>query len=82
MRIHKPFGRVYLVWGRWWAVQLYLYECLSLGFHIDPRRPLLDLHLGPVTVALGRCAHCTDMKDMHRHSCRGFLRADDPAGLL
>lgn len=71
-------GRVWVVWGRWWAVQVYWYPCASLGIHLDLGRPLVDLHLLIVTVALGTAAHITAQRDRHRHTCRGFLFADDP----
>lgn len=78
VRFHRPFRRVFLAWGRGWAAQLFLYPCVSFGFHLDPRRPLLDLHLGLVTVAFGPSAHITGQQDRRRQSCRGFLFSDDP----
>lgn len=37
--------RVIIAWGKYWAAQVYLYPSASVGFHVDPRRPVLDLHL-------------------------------------
>lgn len=82
MRLHKPFPRVFLAWGRWWAAQVFLYPHLSIGVHVDLKRPLLDLHLGIVTLAFGPAAHITDQAERHRHSCRGFLFSDNPVAFL
>lgn len=78
MRRYRPFRNVWLWWGCGWAVQFWPEPYLSLGIHIDPRRPIIDLHLGWLIVALGRAAHITELRDRHRHTCRGFCRADDP----
>lgn len=78
MRFHRPFRRVWICWGRGWAVQFWPEPYFSLGFHVDPRRPILDLHFGWLIVAVGRSAHITELRDRHRHTCRGFLFADDP----
>lgn len=78
MRWFHPFRRVWVAWGKGWAAQLYLYPCFSLGIHIDFGRPLVDLHLGVLTLAVGPDAHITGQQDRHRHTCRGFLFADDP----
>ena len=51
---------------------------ISVGLHIDVRRPVLDLHLGWLIVAVGPEAAITGQADRHRHSCRGFLFADSP----
>jgi hypothetical protein len=39
---------------------------------------LAFLPTGVLTLALGPDAHITSQADRHRHSCRGFLFADDP----
>lgn len=44
MRVHR---KVWLWWGRWWALQFYRAPCASFGAHVDPRHPLLDIHLTP-----------------------------------
>lgn len=52
-------------YGSWWMVQFVLDRTFSLGVHLDPctRRfgndgltygPYADLHLGPLSVSLGR----------------------------
>lgn len=79
MRRYRPFRGVWIAWGRWWAVQFTAGAYFSLGVHIDPRRPILDLHLGWLIVALGRSAHITELQDRHRHTSRGFCRSDDGA---
>jgi hypothetical protein len=82
MPLIRQFPRVWIAWGTYWAAQLYLYPCLSVGFHLDPRRPLLDLHLGLVTIAIGPQAHITGQADRHRQSCRGFMFSNDPQAYL
>lgn len=76
--VDRRVPRVLIAWGRGWAAQLYLYPCFSFGFHLDLRRPLLDLHLGVLTFSVGPEAHITGQRDRHRQSCRGFLFATDP----
>lgn len=79
LRWHRMLGpRVWLAWGRWWAVQFWPSLYFSLGVHVDPRRPIIDLHLGWLIVSVGNEAHITGQSDRHRQSCRGFLFADDP----
>ncbi len=69
-RLHR---HIWLAWGSWWAIQVAPQEWLQLGFHAEPRRPLLDLFLGPVTIAFGRHPVLTAKKDIHRHGGRGFV---------
>lgn len=78
MRQRRLFRRVWLAWGKRWAVQFWPEPYFSLGFHVDPRRPILDIHVGWVIVALGARPVITCDRDRHRHSCRGFMFADDP----
>ena len=73
-RVHR---KVWLAWGRFWAVQL-APQWFQLGFHLEPRRPLLDLFLGPVTLAFGRHPALTDPRTAQRHSCRGFFIGSYP----
>ncbi len=73
MRHFRLHRHIWLAWGRWWAIQWAPAEWLQLGFHAEPKRPLLDLFLGPLTVALGRHPVLTDPRYKHRHSGRGFL---------
>lgn len=76
MRIHH---RVWLWWGRWWAVQFVaLWDEVALGMRCNLRRPVLDLYLGPLTIAVGRHAVYTDERARYRDSCRGMLFHDDP----
>lgn len=76
-RVYKPFAGVWLAWGRHWAVQVTAGAYVSLGFHFDPRRPILDLHLLWLIISVGQHPVVTAARDRHRHTCRGFLRADD-----
>lgn len=68
-RIHR---KVWLAWGRWWAVQVYLFPQFSLGVRFETR-PLLDIYVGPVTLALGRHPLVTDQYARFADSCRGFV---------
>ncbi len=75
--MHK---KVWLWWGRWWAAQLIWLPELSLGIRVEPRRPLVDLFLGPLTLALGDHPVLSDPRTQHRHMGRGFLYWDDTDG--
>jgi hypothetical protein len=76
MRLHK---KIHLWWGTWWAVQLVLVaDEMSAGVRINIRRPLLDVYLGPLTIAIGRHAVYTDPRTRTWDSCRGMLFPDDP----
>ena len=70
MRMHR---KVWIWYGAWWAVQLYVNRYVSLGFHFDWRRHLLDLHLLWFIVAFGDHPVQTPIEDAQRRSCRGFL---------
>lgn len=70
LRLHR---KVFLWWGRFWAVQLIAMPEFALGLRVQPRRPLLDLYLGPLTIALGRDPVRTDQAARQADSCRGFL---------
>lgn len=75
LRLHR---KVLLVWCSWCAVQLVLMpEEVSIGAHIEPLRPLVDLFIGPLTIALGRHPVLTDPRTAQRHTCRGFLLWDE-----
>lgn len=78
MRYLRHYRDVWLWWGKWWAVQFWPGPYISFGLHLDPRRPLLDLHLVWLIVAIGPEAHITGQRDRHRQSCRGFLFSDSP----
>jgi hypothetical protein len=76
MPTHRLHKRVWLAWGPWWAVQaVWMWE-FSLGVRVEPRRPLLDLFLGPLTVAFGRHPVLTDPRMNQYHGGRGFVNAD------
>lgn len=78
MRSVRPHRKVILVWGRWYAVQLVTMCELSLGVALHWRRPMLDVYLGPLTVAIGRSAVLTEQHDRLRGRCRGFIIAGTP----
>ena len=70
MRTHR---KIWLWWGSWWAVQLYVNRYVSIGVHVDWGKPLLDVYLGWLTIALGDDPVHTPPADAQRRSCRGFL---------
>lgn len=86
--VYRLFHDTWVAWGRGWAIQFNPGMHISVGVHFDmkrmlgdnptEKRPLLDLHLGWVTVALGPDAHITGQDERQRHSCRGFMFADNP----
>jgi hypothetical protein len=78
VRSYWPFSHVWLAWGKWWAIQAYFFPCVSFGVHLDPTKPLMDVHFLIFTFSLGPDAHITGQRDRHRQSCRGFLFADHP----
>lgn len=72
-RLHK---KVWIGWVRWIAFQ-YIHQFeFSLGLRIEPRRPLIDLFLGPLTIAIGYHPILTDPRMNQFHSGRGFVNAD------
>jgi hypothetical protein len=75
MRLHR---KVWLWWGRWWAVQFYRYPHFSLGVHVDFKRPYVDFHVGPITASVGRNPVLTNPDERFRGSCRGFAFTDTP----
>lgn len=75
LRYHK---KVWLWWGKWWAIQLYRAPYISLGVHIDLRRPLVDLHIGWLIVSFGRDPVRTAKADYRRSTNRGFLQYNEP----
>ena len=70
MRIHR---KVWIWWGQYWAVQIYLNWYFSLGVHVDLRRPYADFHIGMLIVSVGDNPAITNHADTHRGSCRGFF---------
>ncbi len=73
MRLNR---KVWVWWGRYWAVQVQLPTTLALGVRIEPSRPMLDLYLFSLTVSLGHHPILTDESVRHADSCRGFLFSD------
>jgi hypothetical protein len=55
---------------------LYVNRYVSLGIHFDWGRPMLDLHLGWLIVAIGSRPSITSNLDRFRESCRGFTFDD------
>jgi hypothetical protein len=70
MRLHR---KVWLWYGRWWAVQLYLNSYVSLGLHVDFRKPYLDIHALWFIVSVGNNPVFGWPEDQQRGSCRGML---------
>lgn len=70
MRLHK---KVWMWYGRWWAVQLQRGAYFSLGIHVDWARPYIDFHFWQFIVSVGNNPVLTYYRDKHRGSCRGFL---------
>lgn len=75
MRLH---AKVWLWWGSWWAVQFYRAGYVSLGVHVDLRRPYIDLHVLWLIASVGRNPGFTDEAEWKRGSCRGFITQDRP----
>lgn len=73
MRLHR---KVWVWWGQWWAVQIQLPVTVALGIRVEWLRPMIDLYVGPVTIAIGRHPILTDQRVRHADSCRGFLFSD------
>jgi hypothetical protein len=74
-RVHK---KVWVWWGDWWAIQFVNKVEYSFGVRIEPKRPLLDLFVGPVTIAFGRHPVLTHPVENTRHSGRGFFNGEYP----
>ena len=73
MRLHR---KVWLWWGRWWALQVQMQNYFSIGLHLDFSRPYADLHFGWMILSIGRNPVMTHLRDRHRGSCRGMLFTD------
>lgn len=78
MRRIRPHPKITIWDGGWWAVQWQRSDTLSLGFAFFWRRPLLDIYLSPITIAIGRQAACTDVSQRRRQGCRGFIFPETP----
>jgi hypothetical protein len=72
VRSRRVHAKVWVAWGRWWAVQVQMQPTISLGIRFE-LRPLLDIYLGPLTIALGRHPLITNESARHADSCRGFF---------
>lgn len=75
LRLHK---QVFIWWGKWWAVQLYLNRYISLGIHIDFERPVIDIHFLWFIIAIGKRPELSPSAYKHRLSYRGFIITDEP----
>ena len=75
LRLHR---KVFIWYGRWWAIQ-FVRMWDEFGFGIRPifRRKLLDIYLGPITIAFGKHPVLTDPRTRQRDCCRGFVFEDD-----
>jgi hypothetical protein len=73
----RQHRKVWLVWTRWWAVQVVLLPEWSFGIRVEWRRPLVDLFVGPITLAFGNHPVLSDPRTQHRHSGRGFVYWDE-----
>ncbi len=82
MRHARTHGKVWLWWSPWWAVQLMAMPELALGVRLEWRRPLLDIYVGPLSIALGRNPIRTPSEQKQRNSCRGFVIAGQPEDAL
>lgn len=82
MRRKRLHSKIWLAWGRWWAIQIVFAFELALGIAFHWRRPMLDIYLGPVTIAFGRNAVLTNQHERLRGRCRGFVFVGEEEALL
>lgn len=76
MRVHR---KVWIWWGRGWAVQfMAVWDEVSLGVRINWGQPVIDLYIGPVTIAFGAKPQITNPIFAECNSCRGFFVTDKP----
>jgi len=80
VRLTRVHRKVFLAWNKWFAVQVVTMLEISLGVAFHWRRPMLDIYLGPLTLAVGRNAALTDQHERLRGRCRGFFIGEYPAG--
>ncbi len=78
MKARWTHSKVFIAWTNWAAVQLVLAPELSLGVAFHWTRPMLDIYLGPLTLAFGRMPVLTDMHERLRGRCRGFVIVGTP----
>lgn len=67
---------MWLAWTSWFAIQVQMPITLALGLRLELRRPMIDLYIGPVTIAIGRHPCLTDERVRRADSCRGFAFKD------
>ena len=82
MPVRRLHRKVLLAWNSWAAAQVVFMLELSLGIAFHWRRPMLDIYLGPLTIAIGRTAVLTDMHERLRGRCRGFILDGSPDAAL
>lgn len=76
MRVHR---KVWIWWGKFWAVQfMRIWDEYSLGIRLNVSQPVLDIYLGPLTIAVGRMPAMTHPLFSGCQSCRGFFISDKP----
>lgn len=73
LRLHR---KVWLAWNSWVAVQIQMPVTLALGIRVELARPMVDIYIGPLTVAIGRHPCLTDERVRRADSCRGFTFSD------
>ncbi|HZL93740.1 MAG TPA: hypothetical protein VFB99_08850 [Vicinamibacterales bacterium] len=78
MRCNRIHRKVFLAWNRWCAVQLVFKWEIALGVALHWERPMLDIYLGPLTLAFGNMPVLTNMHERLRSRCRGFIIAGSP----
>lgn len=76
MRVHR---KVWIWWGKWWAIQfMAVWNEFSLGVRVNWGQPIIDIYIGPLTLAFGPMAHITHPLFAESNSCRGFFVTDKP----
>lgn len=78
MKKWRAHRKVWLLWGNWWAIQLYVGRYFSLGIHLDFRKPYFDLHFGWFTFSVGNDPIHTPQAEWKQQRCRGFITQDEP----
>ena len=77
-RVRRMHRKVLLIWNSWIAIQVVFAFELAVGFAFHWARPMLDIYLGPLTIAIGRTPVLTDMHEKLRGRCRGFIIQGTP----
>jgi hypothetical protein len=60
------------------AVQVVFALEIALGIAFHWRRPMLDIYLGPLTLAFGRMPVLTESNQRLQGRCRGFIIVGTP----